>query len=238
MSLQLGKLNELLECNTFFDLKSRVAEIVTILGYDHFIFFLCMDIVGQPTQDFIINGYPKEWFELNQIDVHDYIDPISSLCKLSHRPVACGSNTDNDAVFISPKCKRDSGFGIKCCVNFPVHGSARREFGLLNLSVCSQSESKTPSSETLGQGQLLANYLYESVQNIAKKPLNILMPSLTRREHECLRWVASGKSSWEISRIIKTSERTVYYHVNNVLTKLNVVNRQQAIAKGMSLGLL
>ena len=48
MSLQLGKLNELLECNTFFDLKSRVAEIVTILGYDHFIFFLCMDISFSP----------------------------------------------------------------------------------------------------------------------------------------------------------------------------------------------
>lgn len=61
---------------------------------------------------------------------------------------------------------------------------------------------------------------------------------LTQRELEVLRWTGAGKSSWEIGMILKIAERTVNFHIRNILKKLDSVNRAQAVAVGLSLGLL
>ncbi len=51
---------------------------------------------------------------------------------------------------------------------------------------------------------------------------------LTRRETECLRWVAEGKSDWDISEILGISEATVHAHVENAKKKIGVRSRVQA----------
>jgi LuxR family transcriptional activator of bioluminescence operon len=61
---------------------------------------------------------------------------------------------------------------------------------------------------------------------------------LTNREKECLLWAAEGKSSWEIARILNISENTVIFHFKNASKKLNVTNRQQAIARAIAHGLI
>ena len=56
---------------------------------------------------------------------------------------------------------------------------------------------------------------------------------LTERETEILRWLMEGKTSWDIGKILSISERTVKFHVNNTLVKLNAVNRTHAVAKAI-----
>ena len=58
-------------------------------------------------------------------------------------------------------------------------------------------------------------------------------PNLTPREREVLTWVALGKTAWEIGEILKISERTIHYHVANVLRKLNAANCAQAVMIGL-----
>lgn len=53
--------------------------------------------------------------------------------------------------------------------------------------------------------------------------------SLTSKEKEVLLWVMQGKTSWEVGTILSMSERTVKFHLHNIYTKLNVVNRAQAV---------
>ncbi|NIR96415.1 MAG: helix-turn-helix transcriptional regulator [Gammaproteobacteria bacterium] len=53
---------------------------------------------------------------------------------------------------------------------------------------------------------------------------------LTAREREVLQWLAKGKSSWDISMILHISERTVKFHVSNILHKLNAGTRAHAVA--------
>jgi len=57
-----------------------------------------------------------------------------------------------------------------------------------------------------------------------------LLQSLSPREREVLMWLRSGKTSWAISVILRISERTVNYHVNNIMRKLGVINRMQAVS--------
>jgi DNA-binding CsgD family transcriptional regulator len=61
---------------------------------------------------------------------------------------------------------------------------------------------------------------------------------LTQREREVLNWLKEGKSSWEISQILRCSERTVNFHFNNIKAKLGVVNRAQAVAVGLQYGII
>ena len=53
---------------------------------------------------------------------------------------------------------------------------------------------------------------------------------LSKREAECLSWVANGKTSSEVSQILGISPRTVNFHVNNSMEKFDAVNRTHLIA--------
>ena len=74
---------------------------------------------------------------------------------------------------------------------------------------------------------------------IAQKNAPAVMPVLTQREREVLRWTAFGKTSDEIGMILgTTSSRTVNFHITMVLEKLEAVNKTQAVAKAVILDLL
>jgi DNA-binding CsgD family transcriptional regulator len=62
--------------------------------------------------------------------------------------------------------------------------------------------------------------------------------NLSEREKEVLTWSKRGKSSWEISAILDITERTVNFHINNIMQKLNAVSRTQAVAVAIEKGLI
>jgi DNA-binding CsgD family transcriptional regulator len=62
--------------------------------------------------------------------------------------------------------------------------------------------------------------------------------ALSVREREVLNWLKEGKSSWEISVVLGVSERTINFHVYNLLGKLGAMNRLQAIAIAVRRGLI
>jgi transcriptional regulator EpsA len=91
---------------------------------------------------------------------------------------------------------------------------------------------------------LLLPYLYaawwrSTCDEVAPvKPVFAACPEvLTARQIEVLSWVEKGKSNNEIAQILAISHPTVKNHVQKIFRKLNVQNRAQAVAKGMSLQL-
>ena len=61
---------------------------------------------------------------------------------------------------------------------------------------------------------------------------------LSKREVECLRWAAVGKTDQEIASILSRSCATVRFHIHNAATKLDAVNRSQTVFKASQLGFL
>jgi transcriptional regulator EpsA len=61
---------------------------------------------------------------------------------------------------------------------------------------------------------------------------------LTGREVEILRWVSEGKSNHQIGSTLRISPLTVKNHVQNILRKLAVQNRTQAVSKAINLRLI
>jgi len=61
---------------------------------------------------------------------------------------------------------------------------------------------------------------------------------LSKRERECLLWIADGKTSAETAKILNIAEATVTFHLQNVTKKLGASNRVQAVVKAISSGLI
>ena len=59
---------------------------------------------------------------------------------------------------------------------------------------------------------------------------------LTKREHEVFRLLIMNKSTKDIAKELHISEKTVRNHISNVMQKLGVKGRTQAVIELIKLG--
>ncbi|MFN2485192.1 MAG: response regulator [Acidimicrobiia bacterium] len=86
----------------------------------------------------------------------------------------------------------------------------------------------------------LAARLFDVVAHLLRnRDLNATRrPSLTGREVEILQWIADGRTSREIGEQLYISENTVKNHVRNILDKLGMQSRHEAVRYAEHAGLL
>jgi len=64
------------------------------------------------------------------------------------------------------------------------------------------------------------------------------IPQLTEREREVLRLMAEGLSNKEIALRSEMKERTVEFHVSNILRKLGATSRVEAVVRAKERGII
>lgn len=121
--------------------------------------------------------------------------------------------------------------GIKECLTIGVRGalSSCTYFAFSNFDKRLLGKFRT-LMQILGPHFHLAYMRATSWTNHAEPSPKLL--ALTGREEEIMRWVAEGKTNWEISIILKVSLNTIKFHLKNVYQKLGgVENRWTAVAQ-------
>jgi two-component system response regulator DegU len=77
---------------------------------------------------------------------------------------------------------------------------------------------------------------------LVEQPAATVLPSdtniISAREQEVLQLMARGYTNREIAAQLFISEKTVKNHVSNILRKLDVSDRTQAVVKGVKLKLV
>jgi LuxR family maltose regulon positive regulatory protein len=88
--------------------------------------------------------------------------------------------------------------------------------------------------------KLLARKVLKELDGLfpARNPKGEIPEPLTSREVEVLQRLARGCSNLQIAESLVLAEGTVKYHVHNLLGKLQVKSRTQAIAKAKELDLI
>lgn len=122
-------------------------------------------------------------------------------------------------------------FGSKDGLSVPIHhwrGAA--------AAVVMHGPDMSDAPEALAFLHLVAIHFNAAVDrlSIAALPREAQGAALTERQIECLRWVAAGKSDWEIGEILGLSEHTVHRHVERAKTRLDVRTRAQAVMAAFS----
>ena len=102
--------------------------------------------------------------------------------------------------------------------------------------------SAATSMETIDQDLYHAAYLigmsgYSKLMSYKSTKLLLLEP-LSRRQVECLQWVAVGKSNREISAIMGLSPNTVRNYIEDIKDKLGAPNRTAAAMTAYRAGLI
>lgn len=72
----------------------------------------------------------------------------------------------------------------------------------------------------------------------AKLAERVAAPQLTARELDVLRLISAGKSNKEVGSVLLVTEGTVKAHVNNILRKLSVRGRTEAVAFAIKRGII
>ena len=187
----------------------------------------------------VISTYPDNWIEHYFANDYGLNDPVMEYCRQHVVPVQW-----DDAVL---KCSsmglkvmnEASEFGLKNGITVPVH-APHGEMAIFSMVLDREARlSRDVTQQAMPLIQLFASYLHEAVRRVSELgTADDGKKNLTWREQECLRWVADGKTSWEISRLLNLSERTVNFHLKNASIKLDVFNRQHAVVKAVMKGLL
>jgi DNA-binding CsgD family transcriptional regulator len=239
MGLSHNSLRELLEVQTVPELYTKVRAIAHSLEFDHFVYGLRLHLNGGgPAHELVISGYPAAWRQIYEQENYVATDPTVAHCLNSSLPLVWSESlfVDNNAAGLMETAHQ---FGLRSGLTMPVH-STHLQTGLLSLASDRTAVSFEENLVMVGQAQLFATYLHEAARGLVEKKERAQRTAcqLTPREKECLTWAAAGKSSWEIARIVAASERTVNFHIGNLIQKLCVSNRSQAVAKALATGLI
>jgi two-component system NarL family response regulator len=86
--------------------------------------------------------------------------------------------------------------------------------------------------------KLLTEFAQQSRQPVSPEPVTETVDELTERQIEVLTYIAQGWTNQEIADRLFITERTVKYHLQEILQKLHLRNRTQAVAYAVRIGLI
>ncbi|KAF0194550.1 MAG: two component transcriptional regulator LuxR family [Bacillota bacterium] len=84
----------------------------------------------------------------------------------------------------------------------------------------------------------LTSKLINELNRLSNQTLSVVESPLTGREGEILSLMTKGLSNGDIAKKVYISEKTVKNHVTNILRKLDVTDRTQAVIEGVKRGLV
>ena len=227
--------------NIVEDIHHVCADLCQECGFEQFIYAASVPTSFVKPSLIIISGYASEWRDHYNTQHYMGVDPTVAYC--AHNILPLNWMSLESQVSSNPQLHRFMSeardFGLNSGISFPIH-TAQGDSAMLSLASPEQHHKTQPRIvEAMPYVQLFTAYLHETVRRVfAEQMLPVSHVELTPREQECLLWVTEGKTTWETSQILNISERTVTFHLQNTVDKLGVVNRQQAVARAVALGII
>lgn len=123
-------------------------------------------------------------------------------------------------------------YHIPRCTHFPTHDASGVRG---SVSFSGDRDHFTPRE--MRELSYIAIHVFDQLGKIRNTDTRLTDP-LTDREIDCLTWTAAGKTSAEIAEILGLSEHTVNHYLNRTTKKLDTVNRTQAVAKALRIGII
>jgi LuxR family transcriptional regulator, quorum-sensing system regulator BjaR1 len=175
----------------------------------------------------LANCWPKEWYQHYNAAGHFRHDP----CVAYSRYMADSflwTDVSRDNLEAPARLVMDEAaeFGLRQGICVPIHAP----FALPGVvTVAGEFTDLEPATRHIVG--LVARQAMQSVLRLHSGAGAPPKPVLSRREREILRWVADGKTAWEIARILSLSVYTVQTHQRSARQKLDAANNAHAVVK-------
>lgn len=131
-------------------------------------------------------------------------------------------------------------FGVEKGVCIPIHGP-REDFSVLTLHQRKGEHCIDVNITNMSDIMIIAYHYYVAIKRLLVNQTASLPSSdfnLSRREWQCLNLIANNRSTEAIAVTLGISVRTVHFHMQNLIKKMGVSSKYQALFKAQNLNLL
>lgn len=227
-----------LEAQDSGELRDEIVRFSESLGFQRVVASVIVDRPGHDLHVATLHNIPDDFADRSVDESRYTVDPVAQHCKLSSVPIAWDQKLyiENG---LGDLWEEQASFGFATGVALALHLPRGRHF-LFGLDrVEALPHQPLELTRIVADVQLFAVHAYEAAQRVLMPEVSTaIVPSLSPREIECLRWTMEGKTAWEVGAILGISERTAVLHVNNAAHKLDCTSKHQAVIKAMRLGLI
>ena len=207
---------------------------------EYYLFAVCSVTSLSAPQIHSFSNYPEDWFKSYFEESMQKHDPVVKYCFEHTTPIRWDQLIEMDEYVDANGAQimqRAAEVGLVNGFSIPVKAHTG-EVAIFSLATEHQENVQSRMLEALPYSQLFSAKLFEAHTRLSHKEDESKGFNLTSREIECLFWACEGKTTWEISKIVDVSERTIIFHLGSATKKLGAVNRQHAVAKAIMCGLI
>jgi LuxR family quorum-sensing system transcriptional regulator CciR len=216
------------DCSSDEELKILLVDATRELGFDHFALLHHSSLTLPKPSLIRLDTYPAGW-EL-ELARHGLIgaDPVHHASLRTNigftwaelpglTPLGA---RERDLLARAKRFGIGEGFTVP--VNVPGEPAGSCSFAV-------RAGTNLPIERLLSAEQLGA-HAFRIARRIHGYPAGGCCPHLSRRERECVRLLAAGKTDWEIAAILGISVETVHQYVKRARAAYDVVSRAQLVA--------
>lgn len=215
-----------------------IAGLAETWGFDRILIAMLPRPTMRLEDAYIRSTYAPAWRQTYDKEGLVHIDPTVEHCMTRAAPLIWSpsifTTTAQQSMYEEAR-----SYGLRAGVTVPIHGP-NQEAGMMCFvnDSSSMEDFQRHVNNALPNLVLLRDLVIDTSQRHLDTHAKTLMPKLTPRERECLKWTARGKSTWEISHILNCSEAVVNFHMKNIRTKFGVNSRRAAAVIAAQLGLI
>ena len=217
----------------------RLVEFAHQLDFGIISGSLVIDEPGKPAQFVPVGNTPKAFIEAHRSLDNSLRDPVLKRLKRLSIPIAYDQRMYVDDG-VADLWDNQAKFGFRTGISMALHLPDGKHF-LLGVD----RDAPLPNDDDalvrlMADLQLLAVHAQgAAIRLLNPEPvLQADVPHLTPSEREVLKWTMEGKSARDVADILGMSENTVNFHLRNVMSRMDVSSKHQAVRKAMAAGLI
>ena len=218
-------------CSSDEDLRRLVGLAAEDLGF-HYFALLHHSSLGSASRRLIrVHNYPLEWEEELVSAELARDDPVHLACARTNIGFAWDelgtllTINGRHRQILERSRRHGMGDGFTVPANIPGEPSGSCSFAV--------RLGRSFPSHRLMCAELIGAHAFRAARRIHDIAAVREQPHLSRRELECLRLVAAGKTDWEIAAILRLSVETARQYVKSARAAYDVVSRTQLVVHGL-----
>jgi LuxR family quorum-sensing system transcriptional regulator CciR len=219
------------DCSSLEELRGLVIGVSADLGFSHVALLHHLALAGSRGRHVRIDNYPPAWVDELVAAGFAECDPVhvasqraSSAFLWADLPLLIGLGPRERAILERSR-EFGLGEGMTVPVNVPGEPAGSCSFAVApGQGVC---RDQALSAELIGL------HAFGAARRLAGLPRSGARPRLSRREIQCLRLVAGGKSDWETAMILGISVETARQYLKSARAAYDAVTRSQLVVLGL-----
>lgn len=238
---------KLYDCDTTYALRDVLTAAFEKLGLPLWMIAVQVPSSLHGPEMYGINNYPDQWWEYYIAKDLVAYDPLPRYSIANEHPRfwttegwfnVKGHTWRDEGLEVARVFDEVKKLGINSGLLLPFHGADNTCAGL-NIP---HPDTIDKSMPVLLNARIWIYSLLPQITTSVNRVYKLLRDQddvrLTPREKEVLLWVSEGLTSKAIADKLGISFRTIEHYLADIQRKLNVTNRQQAVAKAVNTGLI